>query len=609
LSRSVALDLPPVTAASPLNARSWSIEDKVAVAFSLALAGLLVAAALTVQSVFVFVNGSRWVSHTYQVLQTTEATFSALNEAAAAARTYVITGDDRDALLRLEARKKLDASLQQLKVVTADDPIQLQRITELERIIAERRARLDAITAVRNEQGFAAARADIIAQAGSGQNGEVRKRIEEIQATEKGLLKRRQRFDNDQVRRLFEFGAACLVLVLMTVALGVLRLRRELRERRQLIVDVEQSRKFFQSMIESIPLLVYVKRAQDLRIVQMNAASEAITGLPPDAFIGKNSDDMVSPERALNYNRKDLAALSGQGVHDSQDEIVQMKDNTVRTLHTRRIVIRDANERPAYLLSIAEDITDQLAAEKQISSLNADLAQKNLSLEMSNKELESFSYSVSHDLRSPLRAIGSFAQMLEEDYADRLDAEGMRYLGIVRSSTARMNLLIDDLLMYARFGRQALRPSKIMTAALVHEAVRDATQGVGGELPVVNIGALPDCFGDRAVIRQVWNNLISNAIKYSSKRSPARIEVWGESDGRSNIFHVRDNGAGFDMRYYDKLFGVFQRLHSEGEFSGTGVGLAIVQRVVIRHGGRVWGEAEVDKGACFHFSLPIKEVE
>jgi light-regulated signal transduction histidine kinase (bacteriophytochrome) len=230
-------------------------------------------------------------------------------------------------------------------------------------------------------------------------------------------------------------------------------------------------------------------------------------------------------------------------------------------------------------------------------------------LEAANKELEAFSYSVSHDLRAPLRAIDGFALMIEEDYADRLDDEGRRLLSVVRDSARRMGALIDELLAFSKYGRQAINLASTDMNSVVREVwveiERGAASAPSAATPIVfQLSAIPAAPADRPLIKQVWTNLLSNAAKYSGKSPQPVVEVSAEETDREIVYRVKDNGAGFDMKYYDKLFGVFHRLHSTAEFPGTGVGLAIVQRIVIRHGGRVWAEGAVGAGASFFFSLP-----
>jgi signal transduction histidine kinase len=237
--------------------------------------------------------------------------------------------------------------------------------------------------------------------------------------------------------------------------------------------------------------------------------------------------------------------------------------------------------------------------------LNAALINRTEEVEAANRELEAFSYSVSHDLRAPLRAIDGFSQMLVEDFAEPLGGEGARRLTVIRDSSRRMERLIDALLDFARLGRKPLAFSAIDMTALAGEVYRELRAAQPEGEAEFDLAALPSGWGDPALLRQVLANLLSNALKYVNKDRVPRIEVSGRADGAENVYCVKDNGVGFSMAYYDRLFGVFQRLHTEKEFSGTGVGLAIVQRVVARHGGRVWAESAPDRGASFYFSLPL----
>lgn len=227
-------------------------------------------------------------------------------------------------------------------------------------------------------------------------------------------------------------------------------------------------------------------------------------------------------------------------------------------------------------------------------------------LELTNKELESFSYSVSHDLRSPLRAIDGYSRMFEEDFADKLDDEGRRLLSVIRVSSKKMGQLIDDLLAFSRMGRKPVDTAKVDMNTLVDEVWFEVCTSSRTSLPLKKAN-LPAAWGDRALLRQVLMNLLSNAVKYSSKKSEQLIEITAKQSEHEVVYSVRDNGVGFDMRFYNKLFGVFQRLHTENEFPGTGVGLAIAQRVIVRHGGRIWAESKPDEYTIFNFSIP-KEV-
>jgi len=227
-------------------------------------------------------------------------------------------------------------------------------------------------------------------------------------------------------------------------------------------------------------------------------------------------------------------------------------------------------------------------------------------LEDANKELEAFAYSVSHDLRVPLRAIDGFSRIVLEDYEDKLDDEGKRLLNVVRENTKKMGQLIDDILLLSRAGRQEMVISPIDMESLVKNIFEELKPSIGDRDVQLEIKSLPQAYGDRTLINQVFTNLISNSIKFTRIREKAIIEVGSEEGKDENVYYVKDNGAGFDMKYIHKLFGLFQRLHGADEFEGTGVGLSIVQRIIRRHGGRVWAEGEIDKGAIIYFTLPAK---
>jgi light-regulated signal transduction histidine kinase (bacteriophytochrome) len=272
---------------------------------------------------------------------------------------------------------------------------------------------------------------------------------------------------------------------------------------------------------------------------------------------------------------------------------------------------------PASVTSVAaaRDNTERLRAEQELAAYHqhleelvaqrlGELKAANRQLEASNQELETFAYSVSHDLRTPLRAVDGFSRILLEEYAPQLDAEGRRIIGVIREGTKRMAQMIDDILAFSGAGRMEISPSAIDMEELVRAALKDLGPAMAGREVHVEIKPLPASHGDAPMFRLLWTNLLDNALKFTRPKPQGVIEVGAQAGKGEIVYYVKDNGVGFDMRYADKLSGVFQRLHGQSEFPGTGIGLAIVKRIVARHGGRVWAEGKVGEGATIYFALP-----
>jgi len=347
---------------------------------------------------------------------------------------------------------------------------------------------------------------------------------------------------------------------------------------------------------------IFVRDMSDT-ITYWNRGAEELYGWTAAEAVGKRSHDLlqtVFPESLDNIGAELVRTGRWEG------EVRHVKaDGTAVMVSSRWSLRRNQANQPLAVLETNNDITERKRREEEVRGLNQELEKRSTALEASNKELEAFAYSVSHDLRAPLRHMVGFAELLQKNAAAQLDQKSQRYMGIILDSAKRMGTLIDDLLAFSRIGRVETQKAPVNLDHLVKEALGEVQPETKGRDIVWKIDKLPDCYGDRSMLRLVLINLLSNAIKFTRPRPKAEIEV-GCANGNSNevVVFVRDNGAGFDMKYVDKLFGVFQRLHHVDAFEGTGIGLATVQRVIHRHGGKVRAEGALDQGATFYFSVP-----
>jgi PAS domain S-box-containing protein len=375
----------------------------------------------------------------------------------------------------------------------------------------------------------------------------------------------------------------------------------DISERKRAEIDLQALSSRNQAMLEAIPDIIMEVDPNKVYTWANHAGIE---------FFGT---DVIGKGASYYFEGEQQTYQTVQRIFNGEEEVIYIeswqrrRDDEKRLLAWWCRVLKDADGRVVGALSSARDITEIKRAEIEIRQLNEELEnrvqQRTAQLQAANKELEAFSYSVSHDLRAPLRAIDGFSRIVLEEYAPKLDDEGRRLLGVITANTAKMGQLIDDLLAFSRLSRQQMALTSVDLAALAESIVADLKNLEKGRKIEFKAGKLPATRGDPAMLRQVLHNLLANAVKFTRTRPKARIALSGRVANGETVYQVKDNGVGFDMAYVDKLFGVFQRLHDHTEFEGTGVGLAIVQRIILRHGGRIWAESST-KGATFYFSLP-----
>jgi PAS domain S-box-containing protein len=581
---------------------------KITAGFLAALAILTVIAVISYRGVDDFLERTRLVEHSYLVINDLEELMSRIKDAESAQRGFLISGEESALVPFTAAALAVPGMLESLKGLTADNPEQQERIAALAPLVGERIKRLERGI---NFKRSSATVLDIGASLDEGARlmDAIRVQVAGIIDTEQSLLSSRSTAAMARAGQMKWTIALGSAVALAMLALGFLLLRAQLDQRARAERAAQIQANELADLYDNAPVGYHSVDDNGI-FVRINNTWLNWLGYSRDELIGKKRhSDIMTPASAERHRREARPMFDVQGyVRDFEMEYVR-KDGGTFPASVSGTVIRDEQGRYVASRTTVFDITRRKRLEIETLKLNEALKRRSSELEATNKELESFSYSVSHDLRSPLRAIDGFSLMLEEDYNERLDDEGRRMLRVVRDNAAQMARLIDDLLAFSRLGRKPVASAAIDMTGLAREALTEVLQGMDSAARGVALEELPPGIGDRALLRQVWINLIGNAVKYSGKQPEPNIRISGRTEGNERVYCVTDNGVGFDMRYYDKLFGVFQRLHAASDFQGTGVGLAIVQRIVTRHGGRAWAEGKLGEGASFFFALPVEAVD
>lgn len=546
-----------------------------------------------------------WVSHSQDVQENAQRLEAAMRNAESAAlmRSH---GVERPALLERMRRGRSEAfaAVQRLIELTKDNPAQQVRMGRIQSTIERRMVLAERIAVTTSPEQIRALINEMTL------SNPIRVLIDEVQVAEGRLLTLRSARAETERLHYAVLSWAALAVQLLLLATVIWLLQRQIRRRLAAEQEYLRANGRASSVLQTVREPIVLLDASQ-RIVLHNPAFAELYGLEDRGNELMTLDEVGEGawrDPQIHQRLADVL-LRGRELWDFEHE-QRGADGVLRTMliNARRMTLPDTADEDVVLMTVS-DISLQKASQLRIQELNRQMEGKVEQVSEVNRELEAFSYSVSHDLRAPLRHVAGFSDKLARHLGDAADEKSRHYMEVISSSARRMASLIDDLLVYSRLGRSALRLQAVDMQSLVAEtrAILDSnlqSENTGHRVDW-QIAPLPVLVADENMMRQLWMNLLGNAVKYSAKREVAKIEVTYTpmADG-GHQFSVRDNGAGFDMEYSAKLFGVFQRLHKASEYAGTGIGLASVRRVLTRHGGRIWAEGIVDEGATFYFVLP-----
>lgn len=548
-----------------------------------------------------------WVTHTQQVTVALQQLQTDVRDIESAALTLSKGVDAPGLRERMAKANDIPERLAELGRMTRDNPDQLIRIGRIQSMLE---GRLGVARELAKSEPNSDQR-ELVQDLST--RYPIRGLVEELQASEEALLAQRAAQAERQKRQtnFVSWSSLLVQLALLGLVLWLLQrqIGRRLQAERQSQRAAARAASVLQTVREPIVLL-----DRELRVQLHNPAFSELYGLQDERADGLLLEDVGDGAWRDPVVRQRLAdvLLRGRELWDFEHE-QRTVDGMSRymLLNARRMPLPDTDDE-VVLLTVS-DVTVQRAVQTRVEELNRQLEGKVAQVSEVNRELEAFSYSVSHDLRAPLRHVAGFSDKLSRHLGEAADEKSQHYLGVISGSARRMATLIDDLLVYSRLGRVAMRQQTVDMQSLVADTramldanVQSEAESSGHAHQVEwRIAPLPIVVGDENMLRQVWLNLLGNAVKYSANREPAKVRVdYQQQPDGGHQFTVSDNGAGFDMAYAGKLFGVFQRLHKASDYPGTGIGLASVRRVLTRHGGRIWAEAAPDAGATFHFYLP-----
>jgi PAS domain S-box-containing protein len=558
---------------------------------------LIVLGGLSLLGIGNLVETAHWVEHTQVVIDRLQTLLTDVEEESMAKRSFVRTGNPAYLQSSQNIRQDVTVQFQTLKKLTSDNPARQRDLVQLQALLNEHAAAVERLGQL-SESGQSPNSASIAQQIDANNKliDQIKAQIASMQAGERLLLQQRAANSQRSSMVLKSIIIAGSIIGLMVLLGNTLSLRRETVARQRTQRDLDRFFTLTNDLFCIAGFDGYFKR--------INPAWEKTFGYASGELLSKPFETFLHPDDVEKTRQEFARQQAGQGVISFENRY-RCKDGSYRWLLWNAHPLVDEQ----VIFASARDMTERKHIEEQILKLNEELKQRADLLEMANKELESFSYSVSHDLRAPLRHIHGFVEMLQKSPAVQGDESNRRHMGVIAKAAKEMGLLIDDLLAFSQTGRAEMHPMKIDMREMIDQIIQDRAMECEGRKVTWEIKPMSMVSGDPNLLRLVWTNLLDNALKYTRPRPEAKIEI-GQAAGDGSeageaVYYVRDNGVGFDMRYASKLYGVFQRLHRAEDFEGTGIGLANVQRIIHRHGGRVWAEAKVDSGATFYFSLPI----
>lgn len=579
------------------------------IGFLAAVLILLLVGFISTQTMARLTESQQWVAHTYDVRYTLLDLAKSVADATAGRRAYYIS-HRRDYLRpQDDLQRAFPAKIEALRKLMRDNGAQQKRLDAVEQMLGTEIALQR--SSIESEDARPSTRAVHIAQIQRNARfaEQLERLINDMTAEENRLLDHRLSQQKDRTGGAIFVGIVGVGISITLVWTVIFLLVRQVRERARAEEELKTKSGILHSILDSMADGVVVADAGG-RILHFNAAAAAMIGEPtetPDLADWSRRFRVFYPDAVTPYPEQMLPlrrAMAGEQIGNTEIYVRREEGGGI-WLDVAGAPLRDEGGDARGGVIVMRDNTQRRKAEEEINRLNSVLQDKVAALEATNRELESFSYSVSHDLRSPLRSIDGFSQALLEDYGSLLDEQGKDFLTRVRSAAQRMGRLIDDMLVLSRVTRRELVRSDVDLSGLAVSVLEELQCGSPEREVETRVAAGITAPGDAHLLRAVLENLLGNAWKFTSKSARARIEFGVERmESGEWACCVRDNGAGFDPAYAHKLFGAFQRLHAMEEFPGTGIGLATVQRILLRHGGRIWGEGEEGKGAAFFFVLP-----